>query len=31
VVICMAQFNGECAQFKMDVIIFLNTLELLGD
>jgi hypothetical protein len=28
--ICMGQFNGEGAQIKMDVIIFLNTFELFG-
>jgi len=26
VIICMGQFNGECAQFRMDVINFLHTL-----
>jgi hypothetical protein len=32
VIICMGQFSGECAQFRMDVIILpLNTLELFGD
>jgi hypothetical protein len=25
------QFSGECTQFRMDVMILLNTLELFGD
>jgi hypothetical protein len=31
VIICMGQFSGECGQFKMDVIILCNTLELFGN
>jgi hypothetical protein len=31
VIICMGQFSGECAQFKLDVIILPNTLELFVD
>lgn len=29
--ICIKQFNGGCAQFKVEIIIPLNTLELFKD
>jgi hypothetical protein len=31
VVICIKQFSGGCAQFKVEIIIPLNTVELFKD